>query len=148
MYIAQQQLEDELGLDRLIQLTDEVGTGEVGTQRVERAISYAVGTFDSYARTRYTIPVPVTEKVISTCVDLAVFHLLKGRATIDDGVYKVRKDAHDQALSFLKDIASGKAGLDVPSAEETVDTPASPDEVLRGSSATPEVFSTDKLTSF
>ena len=148
MYITQQDLEDELGIDKLVQFTDDEGTGQVGTAKVNRAISYAVGTFDSYARTRYTLPVPVTEKVKATCVDLAVFHLMKGRATIDDGVYKVRKDAHDQALSFLKDVASGKAGLDVPTAEETVETPASPDEVLRGSSASTEVFSSEKLSRF
>ena len=65
-----------------------------------------------------------------------------------DGAYKVRKDAHDQALSFLKDVASGRAGLDVPTAEETIETPASPDEVLRGSAETSEVFSKDKLSSF
>lgn len=144
-YITQQDLEDELGLDKLIQLTDDADTGEVGEQRVGKAISYAQGTFDAYARTRYTIPVPVTEKVKATCLDLAVFHLMKSRSTVDEGVYKIRKDAHDAAMKFLQDVQTGRAALDVPSAEETEEKPASPDSVLRGSAASPEVFSKENL---
>ena len=147
MYLTQQDLEDELGLDRLIQLTDDEGSGLVGDGRVSKAISYAVGTFDGYARTRYTIPVPVTEKVKATCLDLAVFKLFSGRATMDEGVYKIRKDAHTDAISFLKDVAAGKAALDVPSAEETATNPASGDAVLKGSSAPPR-FSDSNLSGY
>ena len=148
MYITQQDLEDELGSTKLVQLTDEEATGEVGEKRVERAIGYAVGTFESYARTRYTLPVPMTEKVKATCLDLAVFHLYKSRATQTEGVYTVKKQAHDAAIKFLQDIQSGKAGLDVPAIEETVETPASPDQVLRGSSKSKVVFSDDKLSGY
>lgn len=147
-YITQQDLEDELGEAKLIQLTDDEGAGEVGESRVNKAISYAVGTFDSYARNRYTIPVPITEKVKACCLDLAVFHLFKSRATDTEGVYDVKKDAHATALAFLKDVAAGRAALDVPSAEETVENPASPDEVLRGSEKSAVVFSDDKLTGY
>lgn len=147
-YITQQDLEDELGRKKLIQLTAEEGSGEIGEQRVNKAIGYAVGTFESYARTRYSLPVPVTEKVKATCIDLAVFHLFKSRSTETEGAYKVKKDAHDAAIRWLGDIHAGKAGLDVPSVEETVANPASPDEVLRGSSKTPVVFSDEKLSGF
>ena len=134
-YITQSDLIDELGEDRLVQLTDNARAGVIDESRVGRAIAYAVGTFDSYARTRYSIPVPVTEKVKSVCLDLAVFHLFRGRVSTDDGVYKVRRDAHNDAMRFLEALQKGTAALDVPTAEESATKPAaSPDRVLKGSS--------------
>ena len=56
--------------------------------------------------------------------------------------------AHDLAMKFLVDVSQGKAALDVPSEEETVSNPASPDEVLRGSSKTAAVFSEEKLKGY
>jgi phage gp36-like protein len=148
-YITAQDLEDEVGLDKLIQLTDDESAGVVGQKRADRAIGYAVGTFESYARTRYTLPVPVTEKVKAACVDLAIFHLYKARASSEDeGRYKVRKEAHDATLKWLCDVQSGKAGLDVPAVEETLANPASPDEVLRGSDRSAVVFSDEKLSGY
>jgi phage gp36-like protein len=148
-YITKQDLLDELGEDKLIQLTDDDNIGEIGEKRVEKALGYAVGTVDTYARSRYTIPVPTTPLVKSLCLDLAVFHLWKSRATnSEDGPYKVRKDAHDSAIKRLCDIQSGKAALDVPSLEETVINPGSPDRVLRGSEETPTVFNDTNLSSY
>lgn len=145
-YLTQADLEDELGIERLIQLTDDEGAGLLNEKRVSKAIGYAVGTFDSYARTRYALPVPVTPKVQAVCLDLAVFHLFKSRAKDTEGEYKVRKDAHDAAVKFLTDVQQGKAALDVPAAEETTTNPASPDRVLKGN--TSPVFTDDKLSGF
>ncbi|HEX8090889.1 MAG TPA: DUF1320 domain-containing protein [Blastocatellia bacterium] len=153
-YITKQDLVDELGAEKLLELADNTGQGSLDDQeivsRIGKAIGYAVGTFDSYARQRYAVPVPVTEKVKSVCLDLAVFHLYKSRATnaTKEGVYGVKKDAHDLAMKFLDAVGMGRAALDVPTAEETVVTPASPDEVLRGSSRSTVVFSDDKLTGY
>lgn len=153
-YIAKQDLIDELGEAKLLELSDDAGTGALGDdavdKRIDRAIAYAEGTFDSYARNRYTIPVPATIVVKARCIDLAVFHFYKARAisATKEGVYGVKKDAHDAAITWLKDLAVGKAAIDVPSAEETVLLPASPDEVLRGSSKTATVFSDSKLQGY
>jgi phage gp36-like protein len=145
-YLTQQDLEDELGIDRLVQLTDDDGSGLLNARRVEKALAFAVGTFEGYARTRYALPVPVTPKVQAVCLDLAVFHLFKSRAKDTEGEYKVRKDAHDAAVKFLTDVQQGKAALDVPAAEETTTNPASPDRVLKGN--TSPVFTDDKLSGF
>jgi phage gp36-like protein len=153
-YIVTQDLVDELGEAKLLELTDDEGTADLSDEHVQkrigRALSYAVGTFDSYARTRYQVPVPVTEKVRAVCVDLAVFHLFKSRATnaTKESQYGVKKDAHDMAIKFLSDIQAGKAALDVPSDEETITHPASPDEVLRGSSKSGVVFGDDVLKGY
>lgn len=130
MYITEQDLLDELGEEKLIQLTD-TGNGHVDHGRVSKAIAYAVGTFDAYARTRYQLPVPVTDKVRAVCLDLAIFHLYKGRASVDEGRYRIWKDQHDAAIRFLEALQSGRAALDVPAVAETPTSPATPDRVLR-----------------
>lgn len=148
-YITVDDLKDELGEYKLIQLTaTDEAPGEIGEKRVDKAISYAVGTFDSYARTRYTLPVTVTEKVKATCLDLAVFYLVKGRASIDEGEYKIKASNNQMALKFLGDLREGKAALDVPTAEETKTNPASPDDVLKASDISPSVFSDDNLKGY
>jgi phage gp36-like protein len=145
-YITAQDLLDELGEAKLIQLTDDTRSGLINAARVDKAIQYGVGIFESYIRTRYALPVPATQMVKATCLDLAVFHLYKSRATEAEGVYRVRKDAHDNAIKFLQSVQAGKAALDVPAAEETTTNPANPDRVLRGNSN--PVFTSDKLKSF
>lgn len=145
-YIEEQDLLDELGENTLAQLTDDEGTGEIGETRVLKAIESAKGIFDSYARTRYPLPVPVTAMVKAINLDLAIFHLYKSRTSIPEGVYKVRENAYKDALQLLKDIGSGKAGLDVPAAEETIETPGSPDKIL--TNASKQMFSDDKMKGF
>lgn len=129
-YITIEDLSDELGEEILVQLTDDLNTGEVNPAVVAKAIDAATGTFDSYARTRYSLPVPATPLVKSICIDIAVYNLSRKRATFKEGVFEVKKTAYDEAISKLKDIAAGRAALDVPAAEETVELPASPDKIL------------------
>lgn len=145
-YIETQDFIDELGEDKLAQLTDDEGTGEVNETRVLKAIEYAQGVFDSYARSRYSLPVPVTAMVKSLNLDLAIFHLYKSRTELPEGVYKVRENASKEALMLLKDIQAGKAGLDVPAAEETETSPATPDRIL--TNANKQTFTDSKLSGF
>ena len=121
---------DELGEELLVQLTDDLNSRAINPAVVAKAIDSATGTFDSYARTRYTLPVPVTPLVKSICIDIAVYSLQRKRATYKEGVFEVRKTAYDEAISKLKDIAAGRAALDVPASDETIETPASPDKIL------------------
>jgi phage gp36-like protein len=145
-YITETDLVEELGEAKLIQLTDNNRSGQIDHGRVGKAISYAIGTFDSYARTRYTLPVPVTEKVRATCLDLAIYHLYKSRATTNDGVYEVRRDTHNAAIKFLEALQSGKAALDIPATEETAINPGTPDRVLKGASK--PIFTDDRLNTY
>ena len=131
-YITKNDLLEELGEDKLLQLTDNTRSGVVDENKVNKAISFAVGTFEAYARTRYTLPVPVTEKVKSTCLDLAVYQLRRGRATTDEAIRNLKMALYDPAIKFLEALQSGRAALDVPAALETAATPASPDRVLKG----------------
>ena len=147
MYITAQDLIDEVGLARLIELTsDDADADEPDTAAVTKAIEYAVGTFDSYARTRYALPVPATSMVKSRCLDLAVYHLFRKRATYDEGVFKVKKTAYDETIAFLKDLQAGRAALDIPASEETIESPATSDTVL--TNAAKSKFTDTNLSGF
>lgn len=141
--MTEQDLIDELGEQTLVQLTDDAGTDEINESRISKAIEFARGTFDSYARSRYSLPVPATPMVKSLNLDLAVFHLYKSRTSLAEGIYTVKKNAADDALKILKDIAAGKAALDVPAGEETTENPQTPDRVLTNASKTK--FTDDRL---
>jgi phage gp36-like protein len=153
-YVDQADVETRIERSKLLQLTDDARTGLVAGDLPEAAknvvnaiIAEAEGTLDSYARTRYTLPVPVTQKVKSICLDIAVFTLRGRRATTKDGIFEVAEKAYDKAIKFLDALSTGKAALDVPAAEETKTSPASPDQVLSGPS-TPSTFSKEKLRGF
>lgn len=145
-YITQQDLLDELGEDLLVQLSDNAGTGEVDEAKITKAIQHAQGVCEAYLRGRYSLPVPATAMVKTINIDIAIFHLFKGRASYDEGVYKVRRNANDDAIKLLTAINQGKAGLDVPAAEETIANPATSDRVLTNKSNAN--FNDTKLSGF
>ncbi|HQU86360.1 MAG TPA: DUF1320 domain-containing protein [Pyrinomonadaceae bacterium] len=133
-YISTEDLIDELGEGLLVELTDDNDTGEINENVITKAIDYAVGTFEAYARTRYSLPVPATALVKSRCLDLAIYKLFRKRAEFDEGVFKVKKTAHDETISFLKDLQAGRAALDIPATEETIESPATGDQILSNKS--------------
>lgn len=145
-YITIQDLLEEVSEQRLLQLTDNNKTGQIDQAKVQKAISFAVGTFESYARTRYTLPVPATELVKSKLFDLAIYKLERDLARTPDSIDKLRKQYYDPTIKFLEALQKGTAALDVPAAEETATNPASPDRVLSGSSK--PVFTDDKFEGY
>lgn len=146
MYIAKADILTRVELRKLIQLTDDEQTGQVNDDVVNGVIADAEGTFESYIRTRHTLPVPATQKVKSSLLDVAVFKLYERRATSKDGIYELREKAHDRAIAYWKDVSKGAAALDIPASEETATNPASADTVLSGGSN--PVFTDDKLRGF
>lgn len=142
-YITQQDLLEELGADKLLQYTDPNKTGQVDSSVVSKAISYAVGLFESYARTRYTLPVPATAMVRSICLDLATYKLQLARTPSPEGKKSLKESLYDPAIKLLEALQKGAAALDIPAQEETVESPASPDRVLSGTGRSQ--FGEDKI---
>ncbi len=142
-YITKQDLIDAIGQQKLMQLTDDSSSGAINDDVVDKAIAYAVGTFEMYARTRYSLPVPATTKVKSICIDLALNKLDRRRAKNSEAL-KMVQDSYKEIERQLKDVSSGAAALDVPAAEETATSPASGDRILSGP-AKEAAFSDDKL---
>lgn len=145
-YITKADILTRIELRKLVQLTDDAGTGTVNEDVVASIIAEAEGTIDAYARVRYSLPLTVTPKVRSTCLDIADFRLHARRATTTEGIFGLKEKAYDKAIQFWKDVSTGKAALDVAAAEESQTNPTSGDAVLKGSSRS--VFTDDKLSSF
>lgn len=109
-YCTQADLLNQLTQAELIQLTDDAGTGKVDTAKVDAALTAASATIEAYAGARYTLPLQPSEKVKQLCLDLTIYELEKRRRRLRDATLAAR----DAALSFLRDLARGRAVLDQP----------------------------------
>jgi phage gp36-like protein len=109
-YCTQADLLNQLTQAELVQLTDDAATGSVDSAKVDAALTAASATIDAYAGARYTLPLQSSEKVKQLCVDLAIYELEKRRRRVREATLAAR----DAALSFLRDLARGRAVLDQP----------------------------------
>ncbi len=119
-YCTQADLLNQLTNAELVQLTDDNSTGSVDTTKVDAALSAASATIDAYAGARYSLPVQPSEKIKHLCMDFAIYELEKRRRRIREATLAAR----DAALSFLRDLARGKAVLDQPAGEQAQSTEA------------------------
>lgn len=112
MYCTLQNLIDRYGAALLIQLTDRsaIGTGEIDSGLVDRAIAEAGEMIDGYLAPRYALPLAQVPGMICVLAQqLAIWSLHV--ATPED---KIGKD-YDRALATLRDISRGVIGI--PNAE-------------------------------
>jgi len=100
---------------------------------------YPSATIDAYAGARYTLPLQSSEKVKQLAVDLAIYELEKRRRRVRDATLAAR----DAALSFLRDLAAGRAVLDQPSG-----APAQQTEADVKKTEQERVFSDENLEGF
>jgi len=100
---------------------------------VTRAIADADEEIDSYAGVRYSLPFSTTPNRVRTLsVDIAIYNLYSRRR----GAPEDRKARYERVIQFLKDVATGKAVLDVPDPANDTD-----DGVETSSVKTDRVFS-------
>jgi phage gp36-like protein len=125
-YIGNVNITDRIGEAELMAETDHENTGAVNNFRVNQAIDYASGIFDAYVPTAYRRPISATPMIVSINLDLALYDLWKDKAESDEGRWKVRKAAHDDAIRLLQAIAAGKAKLDSPFIEIATSTNPTP----------------------
>lgn len=103
-----QGLQERFGAAHVLRLADRDDDGIADAAPVARAIADADGLVASYLRGRYTLPFAVPpDQVLAVAHDLAFYNLHPG--DIPDDVQR----RHDQALAWLRDIAAGKAVLEV-----------------------------------
>lgn len=121
-YSTQTDLEEQIGPDELIQLTDDTGSGTVDTSVVDRAIADADAEIDSYCGSRYIMPFsPVPAMIRKLSVDLAIYNLSSRRAILK--ITDERQNRYDNAVRFLRDVSAGRVSLGA-------DTPAEPSDGL------------------
>ena len=100
----------------LTELTDDDNTGTINASLVSAVLEEASGRVESYCRNRYATPLQASDDVQSLTLDIAVYLLFSRRRETNVG--ETVKTRFDQAIAFLKDIASSKASLDQPISDQ------------------------------
>lgn len=123
-YTTQDELLVRFGPDELLAIADRDLDGVVDAAVVTAAIAAAANTIDSYIGTRYALPLATVPGAIAKVAqDLARYELY----TVEP--LKIVTDRRDAAIAWLKDIAAGRAALDMP-APLAADASQSGNEVL------------------
>lgn len=139
-YATQQDLIDRFGTEELIELTDRADppAGAIDATVVARALADAGDAIDSYIARRYDLPLPSTPgRLTRIACDLARYFL-----HADDPTEAV-ETAYKDAIQFLRDVADGRAVLDIAGAEPAASSAGAPEVSGPG-----RVFSRDTMEGF
>ena len=133
-YATEQDLIDRFGTDELLEIADRDDDQVIDTTVVAKALEDAGELIDGYVGKRYDLPLSSTPpRLVKLAADIARYFLYKDSPT--EAVEK----AYDDAVAFLRDVAAGKAVLDISGSEPA---PAG-DEIL--TSGPDRVFTSDTL---
>lgn len=139
-YVSQQEMIDRFGEDELIRLSDRAAApaGVIDAAIIDTAIADADDLIDSYIVRRYDLPLARTpSRLTKVASDIARFHLYK------DGAIESVAEAHKEAIRFLKDVAAGRAELDI-GGEEPAASPSMGAHVGGGAAT----FTTESLKGY
>jgi phage gp36-like protein len=114
----------------LTQLTCDDSTATINAVVVMAALEEASGTVDSYCRARYVTPLQPCDMVTARTIDIAVYILFSRRRGGLQPTELVRQ-RYEDAIAFLKDVASCKASLDQPATQQVAQSSISGPEVSR-----------------
>lgn len=116
MYCTFDDLKKALDVERLVELTDDEGFGEVNQGRIDEAIAAAQGEVDGYLGKRFEVPLlEVPPLIRATAVDLSLYHLMCRTLEV---VPETRQKRYGEALRRLRDIASGVISLGIAAPPE------------------------------
>lgn len=105
-YTTRQDLDDRIGVDELLMLTDPSNSGLVDEEIIARAMEDADAEIDGYIAGLYSLPlVNVPSNLIRIAVDIARFRLWNDRASEE-----VRR-RYDDAVRYLERVANGSIRL-------------------------------------
>ena len=139
-YCTQSDILEQVSLEDLIGLTDDAGQGIVDASVVARAIADADAEIDSYAASRYPVPfAPVPAMIRKTAVEIAICNLYARRRGAPDS----RRQRYDNAVKFLKSVASGEVTLGADAPAESA-----ADGIEASTSAEDRVFTRDTLKGY
>lgn len=111
-YISQQDLLDRLGADDLNRLADLDGDDMPDAEVLQQAIDASEGTVNAYVGKAYALPLAAVPDVLkSATFDIVVYNLHQQAAP------EIVIARYKEALAFLKDVATGKALIDVGGSE-------------------------------
>ena len=111
MYATQQDVIDTYGQEALTVAADRDGDGVADPGVADKALADASELMDSYLGKRYDLPLPTVPEVLKpVCVDIALYRMSQGPATLTDEI----KDRYRAALRWLERVADGKVSLGLP----------------------------------
>jgi phage gp36-like protein len=84
-------------------------------------VEKASGRIDSYLRGRYTLPLqqPYPDEIVQASLHIARLRLLTWRGFNPDEFDAGYREDHNEAILWLRDIAAGRAHLDVHADQTT-----------------------------
>ncbi len=112
-YITNADIQERLGSDTYVQLTDDDGDGQADSGVVDEARLGAEGEVNSYLARRYQVPIDVTthadlaDVLASFTLDLVEYKLRARRPPVPQETVEKRK----QAIEWLSRVADAKAEL-------------------------------------
>ncbi|MFZ2447497.1 MAG: DUF1320 domain-containing protein [Syntrophobacteraceae bacterium] len=141
-YCTIDDIRNQLEEVRLVQLTDDEGTGAVVEARVDRAIGDADEEINGYLGARIAVPVsPVPESLRRLSADLAIYNLFSRREKVPEH----RIERYRNAVRFLEQVALGKISLGHGDPEGN---PLEPDAPATAGDNPQRAFSRSSLTGF
>jgi phage gp36-like protein len=143
-YITDADIEERLGAQTYVQLTDDTDIGEADPAKVAEARLGAEGEAESYLAARYRVPVDLSRHgelaavLTSFVLDLAVYRLHSRRPPVPEDV--VRR--HREALDWFRGVAAGVNHLPAATPIRANDALGAPATVI----GPPREFSRDTLS--
>ena len=107
VYATRDDLEAALGTDTLRSIADRDGDGSADDDVCDAALLDASGIADSYIEVSYQQPIAV----VPTMLKRAVIQIANQLLRVGDFPNDLAKAGYDEAISWLKDVSTGKAIL-------------------------------------
>ena len=129
-YATEQDLIDLFGTDEVLQLTDRDGDGDSDDAYVTAILADTAAEMDAYLRVRYALPLSATPaRLRAVACDIARYRLYP--LAVPEAV----RQRYEDSRLYLKDVAAGRAELDLatpPAASADAASPAydAPDRVF------------------
>lgn len=134
-YCTRDDIEDRLGRDELVALTDLENTGEVNDTFAAAAIADADAVIDGYVSGRYGAglsPAPTLLKNIA--ITLAEYYMHDKRGLIDASQKTGKRQRYEDAINMLKAISNGTVTLGAdatPTNDDSVESSTTADSDFR-----------------
>lgn len=112
-YATSAELQDYLGEDEFLRVADRDASGAVDADAVTLALEDASSLADSYIA-RW-LPIDSAPPALRRHVMAIATYSLAGNTQTDD-----QRRRYEDAIQWLRDVASGKASLGIPPSETTV----------------------------
>ena len=145
-YITNSDIEERLGSDTYVQLTDDDGDAVADVGVVDEARLGSEGEVNSYLARRFQVPIDLTahpelaDVLATVTLDLVEYRLRMRRPPAPDS--SVRK--RDQTIEWLRRVADGE--IELPSTASV--SPNTTRGIVAGTSGSERTLSRDEMSDF